>query len=235
MMKRTIAIAAVLYLVPHAASADGRMNFRVDFNRTDVPGVYHDVGLNWQGIEFEIEKEFTKSKVVLSGFSIGIRRELFYAFTGFGGVKDVHRWDEGTYLSLRLFRNFDLSSNRAWSIGPSFAVLYGIPGTTLDRTIGAQSGTGAYDYTHIFPMRNSDVPKLLAEKAELVSNSGLLYPEASIALRRRLAKGGITLDWIGGIRIIRFGVVDSNAQGDVFNEKQVFIPSVGMRIGFKIF
>ena len=72
-------------------------------------------------------------------------------------------------------------------------------------------------------------------KAELATDSALLYPEASIAIRKRLAKGFINLDWIGGVRIIRFGIVDSNTQGDVFTEEQVLIPSLGMRIGFKIF
>jgi hypothetical protein len=234
MMKRTIAIAALLYLLPHNAYSDGRLNFRVDFNRTNVAGAYNDVGLNWQGFEFEIEKEFTKSKVILSGFSLGVRRELFYAFTGFGGVRDVHRWDEGTYLSLRFFRSFDVSGERSWFIGPSFAILYGIPGTTLDRTIGGGFGDDS-SYTHVFPMRNSDVPKLLAEQAELVSDSGLLYPEASVTLRKRLGNGGIVLDWIGGVRIIKFGIVDSNDRGDVFSEKHMFIPTIGMRVGFKIF
>jgi hypothetical protein len=234
MMKRTIAIAALIYLIPHNAYSDGRLNFRVDFNRTDIKGAYNDVGLNWQGIEFEIEEEFTKSKVLLSGFSVGVRRELFYAFTGFGGIKDVRRWDEGTYLSLRLYRSFAFSDGRSWSIGPSFAILYGIPGTTLDRTIGNGYGDG-YGYTHVFPLRNTDLPKLLAQKAELVADTGLLYPEASVAIRKRLAKGGINLDWIGGVRIIRFGIVDSNVQGNVGSEQRMFIPSFGMRVGFRIF
>src|SRR5580765_3275079 len=106
MIERTIAIAALVILIPHHAYADGRLNVRLDINRSNVKGAYNDVGLNWQGIEFEIEKEFAESKVLLSGFSVGVRRELFYAFTGFGGAKDVPRWDEGTYLSLRLYRSF---------------------------------------------------------------------------------------------------------------------------------
>jgi hypothetical protein len=233
-MKRTMAIAALIYLISHDAYSEGRMNFRVDFNRTDVKGGYGDVGVNWEGLEFEIEKEFTQSKVVLSGFSLGLRREIFYAFTGFGGIKNVRRWDEGTYLSLRMYRSFGLSGGKSWSVRPSFAVLYGIPGTTLDRTTGNGYGDG-YEYTHVFPMRNADLPKLLVQKAELVADTGMLYPEASIAIRKRLAKGAVALDWIGGVRIIRFGIVDSNMQGNAVSEKQMFIPSFGLRVGFKIF
>jgi hypothetical protein len=234
MIARTVAIAALICLLPRHAFPDGRVNFRIDFSDTDVQGAYNDVGLSWQGVEVEFEKEFTKSKVVLSGFSLGLRRELFYGFTGFGTDKDVRRWDEGTYLVFRMYRTFDLS-NRSWSIGPSFAILYGIPGTTLNRTTGVTNGDAGSDFTHVFPLRNSDLPRLVAEKAELVADSGLLYPEASFVIRKRFAKSGIVLDWLGGVRIIRFGIVDSNSQGDLFTERRVFIPSVGMRVGFRIF
>jgi hypothetical protein len=235
MIARTITIAALICLFPRNAFSDGRINFRIDFSRTNVEGAYNDVGLNFQGLEVELEREFTNSKFVLSGFSLGLRRELFYGFTGFGTAKDVRRWDEGTYLMLRMYRTFDVSGDRSWSIGPSFTILYGIPGTTLDRTAGAGYGVAGYDYTHVFPMRNSDVPKLLEQKAEVGDDSALLYPEASLVIRKRFVKGGIVLDWVGGVRIIRFGIVDSNTQGDLFTDRRVFIPSVGMRMGFRIF
>ena len=235
MIARTFAIAALICLFPQYAYSDGRITVRLDFNAADVDGAFNDVGLGWEGLEVEIEKEFTKSKVVLSGFSLGLRRELFYAFTGFGNAKDVHRWDEGTYLTFRIFRSFDLTSSRSWSIRPSFTLLYGIPGTTLSGTIGRAYGDGEYDYTHVFPMRNADVPQLLAEQAELNSDSALFYPEASVSLTRRLAKGGIVVEWLGGFRVIRFGIVDSNIQGNLFSEKRTFVPSVGLRVGFRIF
>ena len=234
MIKCSLAIATLIVLIPHYAYSDGRINFRVDFNRADIKGAYNDVALDWQGFEVELENEFKTHKVVLSGFSLGVRRELFYGFTGFGTSKDVHRWDEGTYLMFRMFRNFELSG-RKWSIGPSVALFYGVPGTTLDRTSGVTQADARYDYTHVFPMRNTDVPKLLAQKADLVSDSALFYPEASVSIRRRIGGGGIVLDWLAGVRIIRFGIVDSNSQGDLFNEKRVFIPCVGMRVGFRIF
>jgi hypothetical protein len=231
-VRRAVTIAFLICLIPHSARADGRISFRFDFNKTNVKGAYSDIGFNWQGLEFEFDEEFRK--LLLSGFSLGVRRELFYAFTGFGGVKDVDRWDEGTYLTLRLYRTFEISSNRSWAIGPSFTILYGVPGTTLDRTVVNRYGEGN-DYTHVFPLRNTDLPGVITEEADLVANAGLFYPEVSVAVRKRLAKGGINLEWIGGVRIIRFGIVDSNARGDVFSEKTKLVPTIGMRVGFKIF
>jgi len=229
------ALITLVCLLPRDAAADGRLNFRIDFNRTNVEGVYENVGFAWQGLEVELDNAFAKPKIILSGFSLGVRRELFYAFTSFGQAAGVHRWDEGTYLTLRLYRQFDVSRDKSWAIGPSVGLLYGIPGTTLDRTIGQTQADGTFDYTHVFPMRNADVPKPLAQKAEVGSDSALFYPELSLSIRKRLARGGINLEWLGGVRIIRFGIVDSNAQGDLVSDRRMFIPSVGMRVGFRIF
>jgi hypothetical protein len=234
MTKYVLVIATLLVLMPWHAYADGRINGRMDFSRTSVDGAYNDVGLGWQGLEVELENEFKTSKVVLSGFSFGIRRELFRGFSGFGTNRDVHRWDEGTYAMFRVYRQFAVGGN-SWSIGPSFAIFYGIPGTTLDRTIGATRGESGYDYTHIFPIRNTDLPKLIADTADVVNDSALFYPEAAVALRRRIAGGGIVLEWIAGVRVIRFGIVDSNSAGDLFSERRLLIPSVGLRVGFRIF
>jgi hypothetical protein len=234
MTARAYALALLILFLPRDAASDGRINFRIDFSRTNIEGAFNDVGLGWQGLEFEIEKEFIKPKVILSGFSLGLRRELFYGFTGFGTNKDVNRWDEGTYFVVRMYRTFDLSSDRSWSIGPSVSILYGIPGTTLDRTIVA-SGDAGLASTHVFPVRNSDVPKLLADKASIVTDSALLYPEVAFVVRRRFAKGSIVLDWQAGFRIIRFGIVDSQAQGALFEDRRTYIPSVGLRVGFRVF
>lgn len=234
-MKSAVALAALLCLFPHGAYADGRLNFRVDFNRTEVPGIHDDVGFGWGGVEVEVEKAFAKPKIVLSGFSLGLRRELFPAFTSFGQDRGVHRWDEGTYLMLRLYRRFDVTGDRSWSIGPSIALLYGVPGTTLDRTTGSTRSDGGFDYTHVFPMRNADVPKGLADTADIGTDSALFYPEVSLSIRKTLARGGISLEWLGGVRMIRFGIVDSGSQGAVFSERRMYIPSGGMRVGFRIF
>jgi hypothetical protein len=234
MTKHAALIAILIALIPRHAAADGRINGRMDFSRTSVEGAFNDVGLGWQGLEVELENEFETPKVVLSGFSFGIRRELFNGFSGFGTARQVHRWDEGTYLMFRMYRLFAVGG-KAWSIGPSFGIFYGIPGTTLDRTIADAGGGAGSDYTHIFPIRNSDVPKVLAQTADLVTDSALFYPEASIAVRRRIGGGAIVLEWLAGVRVMRFGVVDSNSQGDVFSERRLLIPSIGLRVGFRIF
>jgi len=233
MTKTAAVLAALIMLIPKHAYSDGRISGRIDFNHTTVEGAFNNVGLGWQGFEVELDNEFKTNKVVLSGFSIGVRRELIYGFSGLGTTKGVHRWDEGTYLLLRLYRTFEMDGG--WSIGPSFAILYGVPGTTLDRTRGEPRGESGFDYTHIFPVRNTDVPKVLAEAADLVTDSALFYPEASVSLRRRLARGGIMVEWLAGVRVMRFGIVDSNNQGDFYNQKRVFIPTIGMRAGFRIF
>ena len=234
MTQLTAVLAVLIVLIPQYAYSDGRINGRLDFNSTVVGGAYNDVALDWEGFEVEIENEFKKPKVVLSGFSFGIRRDPIFGFSGFGTAEGVHRWDEGTYLMFRMSRHFDLSGGR-WSIGPSFAILYGIPGTTLDRTIAGPRGGARSEYTHIFPIRNNNLPRVLADTADLATDSALLYPEASLSIRQKYAGGGIVLEFVAGVRVIRFGIVDASSQGDLFSEKRLIIPTVGFRVGFRIF
>ena len=234
-MMRTIMLVALFCLLPQFAQADGRINLRLDFTEADVRGAYNNVAIGWPGFEVELEKAFKKHKIVASGVSLGVRREAFYGFTAFGETSDVQRWDEGTYLTLRVYRSFNLSGQKSWSINPSFAILYGIPGTTLDRTISTSRADGRLDYTHVFPMRNAGVWKPLAEPADISTNSAMLYPEVSLSFKKRLVKGGINLEWLAGARMIRFGVIDSSEAGDRFDERRTFTPSFGMRLGFRIF
>lgn len=234
-MMRTIMLVALFCLFPQFAQADGRINLRIDFSEADVRGAYNNVAIGWPGFEVELEKAFKKHKIVASGVSLGVRREAFYGFTAFGETRDVQRWDEGTYLTLRVYRSFNLSGQKSWSINPSFAILYGIPGTTLDRTISTSRADGRLDYTHVFPMRNAGVWKPLAEPADIGTNSAMLYPEMSLSFKKRLVKGGINLEWLAGARMIRFGVIDSSDQGDRFDERRTWTPSFGMRLGFRIF
>ena len=232
-MRRCLVIIGLIGLCQNAAIADGRINATFDFNQHTLTSTLNDIGLEWQGIDIVFEKTFSKSNPVISGFAIGLRRELFYAFTGFGGRKDVDRWDEGTYLALRMYKSFELHP-RGWSIGPAFSILYGIPGTTLDRTITSRYGSGN-SYTHVFPVRNAGVPPFISDNVGLKADTALLYPEVAVMLSRQFAKGGIRLDWIGGVRIIRFGFVDSSPQGNVYSDSRVFIPTIGIRVGFRVF
>jgi hypothetical protein len=234
MTRLTAMLAVLIILIPRFAYSEGRINARVDFNSTTVAGVYNDVGLEWEGFEVEVENEFKEPKVILSGFSIGIRRDPIFGFSGFGSEKDVHRWDEGTYLLFRVSRHFE-PSGKTWSIGPTFAILYGIPGTTLDRTIEGPGGGARPGYTHIFPIRNNNLPQALAETADLATDSALFYPEATLSIRQKFAGGGIALEFLAGVRTIRFGIVDASSQENLFREKRLVIPTVGFRVGFRIF
>lgn len=234
-MMRATTLAALLCLVPRAAHADGRLNVRFDVTQANVQGAFTNVRMAWPGVEVELEKAFKTHKIVMSGFALGVRREAFYGFTAFGETRGVQRWDEGTYLTLRVYRSFTVPRNESWSISPSVAVFYGIPGTTLDRTITTRRATGELDYTHIFPMRNAEVPTPIAAQADVGTGSAVLYPEASLSIRKRLARGGLNLEWLAGARMIRFGIAESNAQGDRFEERREWSPTIGMRLGFRIF
>lgn len=233
-LARAFVLSALLLTLTGTAHADGRINIRIDFSKANVEGARNNVGIGWPGFEVEIEREFKTHKFGVSELSLGVRREAFYGFSAFGETQGVQRWGEGTYLSLRVHRSFALPANRSWSVSPSFALLYGIPGTTLHGTV-ITPGTGSgLDYTRVFPVRNADVPALLAKRADVAPNSAILYPEVSLSMKKRLVRG-VNLEWVGGVRAIRFGIIDSNDQDYHFAERRTFVPSFGMRLGFRIF
>jgi len=87
----------------------------------------------------------------------------------------------------------------------------------------------------IFPMRNADVPKALAEPADIGTDAAMLYPEVSVSIKKPFLRGGLTFEWVAGVRIIRFGVIDSSAQGAVFEERRTLAPTLGVRLGVRIF
>ncbi len=234
-MRRITLFSVLLCLMPHLVHAEGRLNIRFDVTEARVPGAFTNVRLAWPGIDIELQNQFKSSKVILSGFALGVRREAFSGFTAFGQAKGVQRWDEGTYVMFRVFRNIPVPRDKSWFISPSVAIVYGIPGTTLDRTVATSRSGGGLDYTHIFPMRNADVPKTLAEQADVGTGSAMVYPEVSLAFRKRLVKGGLMLEWIAGARMMRFGVIDSSEQGDTFEERRTITPSIGMRVGLRVF
>ena len=53
-MTRVSILVALLCLLPRSASADGRINFRIDLNHTNIEGMFNDVGIGWQGLEVEL-------------------------------------------------------------------------------------------------------------------------------------------------------------------------------------
>lgn len=206
-----------------ASGAQAQINI---LGRVDVTkGAVANQKLNLNAIEVEVEKGFNKDKLFLSGIAIGIRKES-------------EKLDEGTYLTFRTFHKWGLLKKHVknqtgqeklvptLNIIPSVTVLYGSPGTTMNRA--SQERYGEFvPYVRIFPLRNAPIPGLDIEPA------GLIYPELSISARKEFCKI-FSVEPVLGVKVIRFGVAEYDGVNASYRKNTAFLPSFGVRIGLKI-
>ncbi len=202
-MRKGILLAAALFiLAPRLSYAQVRVNVRFDVSRSTINST--GTLFTWDGKEIEIEKEFKKNRLFLSGFAVGIRKE--------GRVLI-----EGNYFYARTYRKYTFGK---WEFDPSLSVIYGDPGLRFEST---EFNNGAY--THVNLVRNTEVPYYHVERA------AVLYPEVSVALRKKLKR--FNIEPVAGIRIMRYGILKSDYHTGEYKEKIVLSPSMGLRLGFK--
>ncbi len=204
-MKKFFLLTIAFVFVPCISHAQVRINIKFDISRSSVA----DSGksFTWNAKEVEFEKEFRKNRlVVFSGFAIGVRKE---------GPNII----EGDYLYLRTYRKFVLGKSK-WELDPSFGLIYGLPGLRFEST---EFKNGAY--THVNLVRNIEIPYYHVGKA------AVLYPELSVALRRKFKR--LNFEPVVGVRIMRYGILKSDYRNGEYKEKITLSPSAGLRIGFR--
>lgn len=210
MKKFPLLILLLIIIFPNTSRADTRINFRLDMNgrRIDVYGLKEP--FLWYGVQADIEQEWKTNKVLISGFNFGLRKE-----------GDRYTYD-GSYAVLGVFKRFGRGN---WNFNPSVEVLYGFPGITFDRTWEDRQGSKLKGYTRLYLARNIDIPEIK------VKNSGVLYPQVSLVIRRKL--GHFNVDSVIGARLMRFGMVQSDFIHSKSEERIVPVPSFAIRTGFK--
>lgn len=202
-MRKAILLAAtLLILIPSPSYPQVRINARFDVSRSVING--KEMMFTWDGKEIEIEKEFKRNRLLLSGFAIGIRKE--------GRILI-----DGNYLYARTYRKYNIGK---WELAPSLSVIYGDPGLRFEST---EFNNGAY--VHVNLVRNIGIPNYGVERA------AVLYPEISVALRRKLKR--FNIEPVAGVRIMHYGILRSDYHDGTYKEKIILSPSVGLRLGLK--
>lgn len=202
-MRKTLLFVFLSLFVVVAANADTRLNFKLNYNRTNISAFGYEDTFVWESVEGELEIGWPTVRVLpMNAIAIGIRKtgDLIY---------------EGTYLSLRALRRIEVGD---WEINPSVGLIFGGPGVFFSRTWESTNG----DYVHVFPVRNANAP------ANLVKHDGIVYPELSIGFRRKIWRIGI--EPVAGVRLMKFGAV-RGGEFNRFKEWTPFSPYVGIRVG----
>ena len=209
-MKKMIFVA-LMTLMASKAEAQTRLLGKVDLTKGSVA----EQEFEWYAVEAEVEKSFKKNKLLLSGFGIGLRRE-----------SQTKRWDEGVYLTFRTFRKQRFFKKHPIEVIPSVTVLWGSPGSTLNRT-SQERYEEFIPYVNVFPLRNAGVPEFDVKEA------GLIYPELSIAVRKEFLKI-FSIEPVVGVRVIRFGVIEYDGAKSRYRKDTGFLPTLGLRVGIRI-
>ena len=174
-------------------------------------------GYNLTSVSAEIETYFKNNHILLSGWSIGYR-------------KDALRYsDFGHMFYARGFRNFNL---KIFELKPSGGIEWGMPTLNFDKTYFNYLPNGSLNYTHIYPVKNSNVPSIGTSK------DGAYYPFVELSIVKRpkifLIEGGMR------VNIIKFGISNYSVSPDdkieyTFIDRKVIAPYLFINLGIKMF
>jgi hypothetical protein len=168
-------------------------------------------------LEIEIETYFSRTRLLLSGWSIGYRKDA------------LGRRDSGHVVHASAFRSFDL---RAFELRAGGGLEWGVPSLNFDTTTFDYRADGALRYSHTYPVKNADVPGLGTTK------DGALYPFVEASVVERIGP----LLFEGGMRVnlVRFQFdtyqVDLNDHVAYrFSNRRVLMPMLFVDVGFRVF
>ena len=208
---RNGALAALLCLLPRLAHADGWLNIRFDVTPGRRQRRCDQCGSGLARHRGRTRRHSRRAKIV-SGFALGVRREAFSGFSVFGQTTGVQR--AGTKAPISRCASIAASPCRITGRGPSARRSRSFYGILERRSIGRRRRSradGGFDYTHIYPMRNADVPKISPIRRMCVRTAR----RSCIPKRRCRSASGKAADarWIASARVIRLASSTPRRQG----------------------
>lgn len=216
----TLVAVAGLY---HQASAQTQ-----SAENKNIPATYLKFGLtHWQGdtygfvynlngLNVEIESYFSSNHLLLSGWSMGYRKD---------GLQMV---ETGQMLNFRVFRNFGLK----WlEVKTGGGADWGSPSLMFDKTKFDQPTKTAINYTHVYPVRNSNIPFIGTP------TDGILYPFLDLTVAKRM--GPFIVEAGSRANIIRFGkdnyrITNDSMELDDHKQRKI-IQTAFINFGLKLF
>lgn len=164
----------------------------------------------------EIETYFAKNHILLSGFSVGYRKD------------DLRYADYGHMFNVKTFRTFDL---KVIEIKPSVGVEWGMPSASFDKTHFNYGTDGSLNYRHTYPVKNAPVPFVRVQR------NGALYPFGELSLQKRA--GPVLIETGMRVNVIMFGIDNYSVKNDHveydFVNKRMPSPYLFASIGLKLF
>ena len=172
---------------------------------------------NLTSVNLEVERYFSRTRLQLSGLSIGYRKDT------------VRRSDSGHMLSVTLFRDFDL---KVFALKVGGGIEWGMPSLNFDQTEFSFADDGTVRYRHTYPNRNADVPFVGT------TTDGTRYPFVEVSVVQRpwvfLIETGMRI----GITRFNFDDYEVSPAGQVTyasTHERILVPYLFANIGFRLF
>lgn len=179
-------------------------------------GFYHSEGTlkgehySFNHLGLDLEKNWDRNKIGLSGWSLGYRKE------------ELNKKHFGHFVNFGVFRRFDVWSG--FYVKPGLKLEWGLPSDRLDHTMFREDGS----YTYVYLLRNSNLPREI--------NRGFFFwPVVDIKVGRTVSKFVFEAGLRGGysevvVEKYRFPKEDFQFEID---KNRVVIPSAVVTVGIK--
>jgi hypothetical protein len=241
MMLRRLAVVSSL-VVALSTSVAAQEPRGEDSPRESQGGTYLKLGLgHWQGNIFssqsltrwdlslfssrsnltsamlEVETYFARPHLLLSGFSIGYRKDA------------LRRRESGHLVHAGVFRAMHVAS---FELRASGGAEWGVPSLNFDSTEFDYRDDGAVRYSHTYPIKNANVPLFGTAK------DGALYPYLEFSVVQRpwvfLLEGGIRMN-IVGFQFDDYEVDATDAITYGFESERIVMPYLFVNLGLRLF
>lgn len=172
---------------------------------------------NLTSAEVEIEIYFDRPLLLLSGWSIGYRKD------------ELRQVDSGHMLYASAFRSLNVG---AFELRAGGGMEWGVPSLNFDTTEFDYRADGTLGYNHTYPVKNVNVPRIGTTK------DGVLYPfvELSVVQRpgRLLVEGGMRVN-IVPFQFDTYEVDLNDRITYAFDSKRVLMPMLFVEVGVRVF
>lgn len=211
-MRRLLCVLAVLMLGCAEVSAQENNDnsfYALNFSFYHSEGVLERENYSFNHVGLDLEKNWSKNKIGLSGWTLGYRKE------------EIDKKNFGHFVNFGVFRRVGIGAG--FYIKPSIRFEWGLPSDRLDHTVFHEDGS----YAYVYLLRNSNLPKEI--------NRGFFFwPVAEVKVGKTVSVFVFEAGIRGGYSEIGVEKYYPFERDFELSKRWIIIPSAVVTIGFKM-
>lgn len=207
-------LCALVFLILGCADVSAQENdnsfYALNFSFYHSEDVLEGENYSFNHLGLDLEKNWQRNKLGLSGWSFGYRKE------------ELHRKNFGHFVNLGVFRKF--GAGAGFYIKPGVKLEWGLPSDRLDHTVFHEDGS----YTYVYLLRNSNLPSEI--------NRGFFFwPVLDVKVGRTVSVFVFEAGLRGGypeVVVEEYYISENNFRFEI-DKDRVLIPSAVATVGLK--